>query len=191
MASRLHLLSPSCAAAVALLFNTLPGAALDDTALLKAHGTLLLDDDFNRDEPAPDKESIGNGWTTNSAWRAKGHKQVDLADGAMHVAKHAEADHGVAIFHDVAFQDGAVELRFKLGEGDDLGLDFVDRDLKTVHAGRARYATTSADADFPRAAFQKASRRFSRSAIAGSRCPMRFILETEMDITGGHRDHRG
>jgi hypothetical protein len=28
-----------------------------------------------------------------------------------------------------------VELKFKLADGDDLGLDFVDRELKTVHAG--------------------------------------------------------
>lgn len=98
-------------------------------------GTLILEDDFNRDEASPDKEDIGNGWTSNSAWRAKGHKQVDLVSGAMQVTRHAEADHGVAIFHNVAFQDGAVELMFKLGPSDDLGLDFVDRELKTVHAG--------------------------------------------------------
>jgi hypothetical protein len=53
----------------------------------------------------------------------------------MHITKAAVADHGVAIFHDVAFQDGAVRLRFKLEAGDDLGVDFVDRELKTVHAG--------------------------------------------------------
>lgn len=98
-------------------------------------GTLLFEDNFNRDEAAAGQEDIGGGWTSNSAWRAKGHQQVDLKDGAMHVTKHAQADHGVAIFHDVAFQDGAVELKFKLGAGDDLGLDFVDRELKTVHAG--------------------------------------------------------
>lgn len=101
----------------------------------KNTGTLLFEDHFDRDEATPDKEDIGKGWTSNSAWRAKGHKQVDLDNGAMHVTKHAEADHGVAIFHDVAFQDGAVELKFRLGEGDDLGVDFVDRELKTVHAG--------------------------------------------------------
>jgi hypothetical protein len=101
----------------------------------KSPGTLLFSDDFNRKEATPDKEDIGNGWTSNSAWRAKGHKQVTISEGAMHVTKHAEADHGVAIFHDAAFQDGAVELKFKLSEGDDLGLDFVDRELKTVHAG--------------------------------------------------------
>lgn len=103
--------------------------------LHSAEPTLLLTDDFARDEKTPGKEDIGNGWTSNSGWRAKGHQQVDLIDGVMHVTKHAEADHGVAIFHNVEFQAGIVELRFKLGEGDDLGVDFVDRELKTVHAG--------------------------------------------------------
>ena len=65
----------------------------------------------------------------------KATSRVDLIDGVMNVTKHAEADHGVATFHKVEFQDGIVELRFKLGEGDDLGVDFVDRELKTVHAG--------------------------------------------------------
>lgn len=118
-----------------LLLVALPVLGADDIAKVKTHGTLLFADDFNRDESQPDKEEIGGGWTSNSAWRAKGHKQVDLDNGAMHVTRHKEADHGVAIFHDVAFQDGAVELKFKLGPGDDLGLDFVDRELKTVHAG--------------------------------------------------------
>lgn len=103
--------------------------------LRSAEPTPLLTDDFARDEKTPGKEDIGNGWTSNSGWRAKGHQQVDLIDGVMHVTKHAEADHGVAIFHNVEFQDGIVELRFKLGAGDDLGVDFVDRELKTVHAG--------------------------------------------------------
>lgn len=103
--------------------------------LIAAEPTLLLTDNFARDEKTPGKEDIGNGWTSNSGWRAKGHQQVDLIDGVMNVTKHAEADHGVAIFHNVEFQDCIVELRFKLGEGDDLGVDFVDRELKTVHAG--------------------------------------------------------
>ena len=103
--------------------------------LIAAEPTLLFSDDFARDEKTPGKEDIGNGWTSNSGWRAKGHQQVDLIDGVMHVTKHVEADHGVAIFHNVELQDGIVELRFKLGEGDDLGVDFVDRELKTVHAG--------------------------------------------------------
>jgi hypothetical protein len=106
----------------------------------KPGGTLLLEDHFDRKEASPDKEDIGNGWTSNSAWRAKGHKQVTVANGAMLVTKHPEADHSVAIFHDATFQDGRVELRFKLGAGDDLGVDFVDRELKTVHAGHLCHA---------------------------------------------------
>lgn len=105
------------------------------TSLATAEPALLFSDDFTRKEATAGKEDIGNGWTSNSAWRAKGHQQVDLKDGAMHVTKHAEADHGVAIFHAAEFQDGSVELRFKLGAGDDLGVDLVDRELKTVHAG--------------------------------------------------------
>jgi hypothetical protein len=109
--------------------------ATDDATLIRENGALLFQDDFNRHESTPDKEEVGNGWTTNSATRAQGAKQASLEDGALHVTKAAVANHGVAIFHDVAFQDGAVKLRFKLDEGDDLGIDFVDRQLKTVHAG--------------------------------------------------------
>ncbi len=98
-------------------------------------GKLIFEDDFNRDESTPDKEEIGKEWWSNSAWRAQGKKQVDLDNGAMHVTRVPEADHGVAIFQKMEFQDGIVQLRFKLGKGDDLGLDFVDRELKTVHAG--------------------------------------------------------
>ena len=120
---------------LALSLFAQPAMAADDAALVQSQGTLLFEDRFDRDESSPDKEQIGNGWTSNSAWRAKGKKQVDVADGAMKVTRAAEADHGVAIFHDVAFQDGAVQLKFKLRPGDDLGLDFVDRECKTVHAG--------------------------------------------------------
>ncbi len=118
-----------------LLLTILPALAADDAALVKARGALLFEDDFNRDESTSDKEEIGNGWTTNSASRAKGAKQVDLDHGAMHVTKAAVADHGVSIVRAAAFQDGAVQLKFKLGPGDDLGLDFADSELKTVHAG--------------------------------------------------------
>lgn len=118
-----------------VLTTALTLSAQDDAALVEKQGRLLFSDDFNRDESTPDKEEIGNGWTTNSAWRAQGKKQVDLKDGAMVVTRVPEADHGVAIFHDVAFRDGAVKLKFKLGANGDLGVDFVDREDKTVHAG--------------------------------------------------------
>lgn len=118
-----------------LLFTLSNALIAADDVRVSERGTLLLEDDFQRDEPIPGKEQIGNGWTSNSAWRAAGKQQVDLDGGAMHVTRLPEADHGVAIFHDVAFQDGAVQLKFKLSANDDLGLDFVDRELKTVHAG--------------------------------------------------------
>jgi len=124
---------------IRLLFLSIIGitslCAQDDQALIQQRGHLLFKDDFNRDETTPDQEEIGNGWTSNSAWRAKGKKQVDLKDGALVVTRVPEADHGVAIFHDVAFQDGAVKLKFKLGAQGDLGVDFVDRECKSVHAG--------------------------------------------------------
>jgi Domain of Unknown Function (DUF1080) len=123
-----------------LLFLTLA------LSLRAESGSLLFSDDFSRDEATLGKEDIGNGWTSNSAWRAKGHQQVDLIDGHMHVTKHAEADHGVAIFHAAEFQDGIVELKFRLGEGDDLGVDFVDRELKTVHAGHLCIARVTSKA---------------------------------------------
>ncbi|MFK5921863.1 MAG: hypothetical protein QM496_06765 [Verrucomicrobiota bacterium] len=115
-------------------------SASDDAALIKKTGTLLFEDAFERDESTPGKEDIGGGWTSNSAWRAKGKQQVDLVDSVMQVTRVPEADHGVAIFHDVAFRDGAVQMKFKLKAGEDLGLDFVDRELKSVHAGHLAFA---------------------------------------------------
>ncbi|MDB4504855.1 hypothetical protein N9240_02910, partial [Akkermansiaceae bacterium] len=61
--------------------------------------TLLFADDFERSESDDSKEEIGKGWNSNSAKRAKGNKQVDLKDGAMHITFHPEADHAVSVTH--------------------------------------------------------------------------------------------
>lgn len=98
-------------------------------------GQTVLADDFQRDEATPGKEGIGNGWSTNSKSRAQGNQQVDLVDGAMHIYRHAVADHGVSVVHDFGFRDGEVRLRFKLGPKDDLGINIADMDEKSVHAG--------------------------------------------------------
>ncbi len=119
--------------------------AANDTTLVREKGTLLFEDNFDRDETVADKEDIGGGWTTNSAWRANGKKQVDLDNGTMRVIRLPEADHGVAIFHDVAFQNGAVALKFKLAQGEDFGVDFVDREFKEVHAGHLCMAKIQAN----------------------------------------------
>ena len=96
---------------------------------------VILEDDFNREEKDPSKEQVGNDWKTNSRSRAKGVKQVDLVDGAMHITRAAVADHGVSVVHEVAFQDGTIQLRFKLGPKDDLGINIADMKEKSVHAG--------------------------------------------------------
>ncbi|QDT03213.1 hypothetical protein K227x_15950 [Rubripirellula lacrimiformis] len=96
---------------------------------------VLFADDFQRQESEPHLEQVGNGWGTNSRARAKGNKQVDLADGAMHITRHAEADHGVSVTQDVAFRDATIQMRFKIGPKDDLGINIADMQEKSVHAG--------------------------------------------------------
>lgn len=98
-------------------------------------GKLLLSDDFNRTEKDDSKEQLGGKWGTNSRSRAKGVKQVDLKDGAMHVKRADVADHGVSIHHDLSFKDVTIQLRFKLGAKDDLGINIADMKEKGVHAG--------------------------------------------------------
>lgn len=99
-------------------------------------GTLLFEDDFERNESQEKTEEIGKGWGSNSKKRAKGNKQVDLKDGAMHIAFHPSADHAVSVTHEAKFKNGRVDLRFKLENKDDsLGLNFADLDYKEVHAG--------------------------------------------------------
>lgn len=98
-------------------------------------GDVILQDDFNRSETDDSKEQLGNNWGTNSKTRAAGNKQVDLVDGAMHIYRHAVADHGVSVHHEVAFKDATIEMRFQIGKGDELGINIADMKEKTVHAG--------------------------------------------------------
>ncbi|MGV3485036.1 MAG: hypothetical protein ACO1RT_11520 [Planctomycetaceae bacterium] len=107
-----------------------PAALADDL------GTLLFQDNFERSESQEKTDEPGNGWGTNSKSRAKGNKQVDLRDGALHIFIHPEADHAVSVTHPLEFSDGAVTLRFMLeNEQDSLGLNFADPQCKEVHAG--------------------------------------------------------
>jgi hypothetical protein len=97
--------------------------------------SLLLEDDFERSEKDESKEDVGNDWGTNSKSRAKGVKQVDLADGAMHITMADVADHGVSVTHEVAFKDAVIQMRFKIGPKNDLGINIADMNEKSVHAG--------------------------------------------------------
>ena len=115
----------------AICFLLLTTATMADSP----KGTVVLDDDFQRSEKDPEKEQVGNGWGTNSAKRAKGVKQVDLVDGAMHITRAKVADHGVSVTHEAAFRDASISLRFKLGQKDDLGINIADMKEKSVHAG--------------------------------------------------------
>jgi len=103
--------------------------------LLTFSQTVLLEDQFNREESDAAKEEVGGEWETNSKSRAKGVKQVDLVDGAMHITRAEVADHGVSVRHPVEFKDATITLRFKLGAKDDLGINLADPEEKSVHAG--------------------------------------------------------
>lgn len=96
---------------------------------------LLLEDHFDRQETDESKEQLGGQWGTNSRTRAAGNKQVDLADGALHIYRHRVADHGVSVVHDLAFKNATIEMRFKIDKGDELGINIADMNEKSVHAG--------------------------------------------------------
>ncbi|QDV68894.1 hypothetical protein Poly24_26070 [Rosistilla carotiformis] len=99
-------------------------------------GTLIFQDDFQRNESQELRDEVGNGWNTNSKSRAGGNKQVDLRDGAMYIYIHAAADHAVSVTQPAEFRDGRVEVKFMLeNEQDSLGLNFADLKFKEVWAG--------------------------------------------------------
>jgi hypothetical protein len=100
------------------------------------YGRLIFQDDFARKESQEQKDEPGNGWATNSESRAKGHKQVDLRDGALYISTHAEANHAASATHKLEFTDGVLALRFMLPDArDSLGVNFADPECKEVHAG--------------------------------------------------------
>jgi hypothetical protein len=125
-------------------FVLLPLCALAPLVAAEHFGRIIFQDDFARHESQENTDEPGNGWATNSKGRAKGNKQVDLRDGAMHIFLHAEANHAVSVTHAAEFTDGAVALRFMLEDArDSLGLDFADPQCKEVHAGHLFAARVS------------------------------------------------
>lgn len=125
-------------------FALLPLIALSPLFAGEDLGKLIFQDDFARSESQEKTDEPGNGWATNSKSRAKGHKQVDLREGAMYIFIHAEADHAVSVTHPAEFTNGAVAMRFMLEDArDSLGLDFADAQEKSVHAGHLFAARVS------------------------------------------------
>ena len=110
------------------------GIALCLTTGLSAD-TVLLKDNFDRQETDDSQEQVGGKWSTNSKARAKGNKQVDLIDGAMRMTRHEVADHGVSVAHDLQFKNAEISMRFRIGQGDELGINIADMKEKSVHAG--------------------------------------------------------
>ncbi|MCO8120572.1 DUF1080 domain-containing protein [Stieleria sp. TO1_6] len=98
-------------------------------------GEIIFQDQFERTETDDQLEQVGNGWQTNSKSRAKGNKQVDLVDGALHIYRHDVADHGVSVVQDMAFKNAKIAMRFRIGKGDELGINIADMKEKSVHAG--------------------------------------------------------
>ena len=96
---------------------------------------VLIDDDFERSDGGSAKDAVGGGWSTNSKGRAKGNKQVWLGEGRIRIERHAEADHGVSVVHELGMRDGVVAVRARLTPQGDLGLNFADMNEKGVHAG--------------------------------------------------------
>jgi hypothetical protein len=119
-----------------LAFFTLPLVALSPLLAAEDFGRLIFQDDFARNETQEKTDEPGHGWGTNSKSRAKGNKQVDLRDGAMHIFIHSDANHAVSVTQPAEFTHGAVAMRFRLDDArDSLGLDFADPQCKEVHAG--------------------------------------------------------
>lgn len=108
-------------------------------------GTLIFEDQFERNESQEIKDEPGNEWTTSSEKTANGNKQVDLKDGAMYIVTHPKANHAASVRHTFpAFKDGTLELKFKLeNKNDSLKLNFTDLAEKSVHAGHLFNVTVS------------------------------------------------
>ena len=96
---------------------------------------LVFTDSFERPDGSSTEDAAGNGWTTNSAWRADGKKQVFLNNGVLEIRRLEHANHAVSLKHDFPLGDCTISMRFKIDHGDRLGVNFNDTELKTAHAG--------------------------------------------------------
>lgn len=124
-----------------------PGRRGDDAFWIRARGTLLFHDAFERDEDGNGMRAIGNGWESATADRVPHIKQADIDGGILKIASATkEAGHAAHIHHDAGFTDGGAVVRFRfpgLGKDESLQLGFVDRETQGVHAGHLCYAILS------------------------------------------------
>ena len=100
------------------------------------YGDLIFEDNFNRNDSSETKETLGNGWTSNSDKRAKGNKQLFLKDGALFISTHSEADHAAIAFHDCGFKDGTISMKVKFTNSKQaINFNIADFKEKSVWAG--------------------------------------------------------
>ncbi len=131
----------------ALVTAVHPLAAADDAAWLRARGTLIFHDAFEREETGNGAKAIGNGWNSATADRVPQIKMSDLDAGILKITSATkEAGHAAHIHHEAGFTDGGAVVRFKfpgVTKGETLQLGFVDRETKGVHAGHLCYGIFS------------------------------------------------
>jgi hypothetical protein len=121
--------------ASASIFGAEPTSIERVDGLLSTHGKLIFQDDFNRKESDDSKEQLGKNWVTNSKKRAKGVKQTDLTGDSVMITMAKVADHGVSMRHDAPFDDGVVQVRFRMFDAKGIGFNFNDPKCKVSHAG--------------------------------------------------------
>ena len=118
-----------------------------DAAWLRAQGTRVFHDAFEREETGNGAKAIGNGWNSATADRVPQIKMADLDAGILKIASATkEAGHAAHIHHEAGFTDGGVIVRFRfpgLSASESLQLGFVDRETKGIHAGHLCYGILS------------------------------------------------
>ena len=98
---------------------------------------LLLSDDFDRADASAAQDGLGREWGTNSDRRASGQKQATLRDGVFQLTTAPGADHNAVAYHPIipAFEDGAIQIRFRMRAGEFFAVDFNNPECGTVHSG--------------------------------------------------------
>ncbi len=111
-------------------------------AIIDERGKLLLEDDFNREDP-DGEEDLGENWISNSKSRAQGDKQCDLVDGTMQFTLSPKANHAISLVHNTSepYQEAVSWTRVKFPSGQSFKIAFNDKQYKPVHAGHINGVT--------------------------------------------------
>ena len=120
---------------ILLLDFNAAGSVEELEQLISTKGQIVFEDDFERSETDDTKEQLDRGWVTNSEKRAAGTKQADLQDGFLKITMAPHANHGVSVRHDAPFDDGVVQVKFRIHDSKGIGFNFNDPNCKVSHAG--------------------------------------------------------